>query len=94
MLIIFNACVPSLIKLIIRSGIENPPTITMLLRGPTGRHAWTLQLRRLPIHKEKSFSTVVSNPGRPLPMTDLGTRCDIQHRYFPASIDGIALCKA
>lgn len=28
------------------------PTITLLLRGPFGRHAWTMQLRHLPRHRQ------------------------------------------
>lgn len=66
------------------------PTVTMLLRGPTGRHAWTLQLRHMPRNKNKSFN----NPGRPLPINDVGIRYDIQHRYFPESADRIVQCKA
>ncbi|XP_021945273.1 ral GTPase-activating protein subunit beta isoform X1 [Folsomia candida] len=69
------------------------PTVTMVLRVPTGRHAWTLQLRHLPRNKGKLSG---NNPtGRPLPMTVVGTRYDdIQHRYFPESADRIVFCKA
>jgi len=66
----------------------------MILRGPTGRHAWTLNLRHMPRYKGKSFSSSGNNPGRPLPMNDVGIRYDIQHRYFPESADRITLCKA
>jgi hypothetical protein len=69
------------------------PTVTMVLRGPTGRHAWTLQLRHMP--KGKSVSSSGSNnPGRPLPINDVGIRWDIQHREFPESADRIVFCKA
>ncbi|KAB7494889.1 Ral GTPase-activating protein subunit beta [Armadillidium nasatum] len=73
---------------------EDPqPTVTALIRGPFGRFAWTMQLRHLPRHKS-SAKQHVTNPGRPLPMNDVGVKCDIAHKYFPESVDRIPMCKA
>ncbi|CAG0878641.1 unnamed protein product [Darwinula stevensoni] len=69
------------------------PTVTMLLRGPFGRLAWTMQLRPLPRHKS-GLKTHVFNPGRPLPISDLGVHFDYKPKYFPESADRIPLCKA
>lgn len=69
------------------------PTVTALIRGPFGRSAWTMQLRHLPRHKS-SGKHYVNNPGRPLPMNDLGTKHAVTHKYYPESVDRIPLCKA
>ncbi|GFY51172.1 ral GTPase-activating protein subunit beta [Trichonephila inaurata madagascariensis] len=67
------------------------PTLTALIRGPFGRHAWCVQLRHLPHHKSCSKHYAV-NPGRPLPMNDVGTVHNIKQRYFPEAVDKIPLC--
>ncbi|KAK3862467.1 hypothetical protein Pcinc_031674 [Petrolisthes cinctipes] len=69
------------------------PTVTALIRGPFGRAAWTMQLRHLPRHKSSAKLYTV-NPGRPLPMTDVGIRHNVKPKYFPDSVDRIPLCKA
>ena len=34
---------------------EDPlPTVTALIRGPFGRHAWTMQMRHMPRHQKAS----------------------------------------
>ncbi|CAG7818479.1 unnamed protein product [Allacma fusca] len=71
------------------------PTVTAVLRGPTGKHSWSLQLRYMARNKGKSFgSSPGNNPGRPLPMNDVGIRHEIQQRYFPENADRISTCKA
>ncbi|KAJ9585303.1 hypothetical protein L9F63_002888 [Diploptera punctata] len=72
---------------------EDPqPTVTLLIRGPFGRHAWTMQLRHLPRHKSGT-KYHAPNPGRPVPMADVGIRHDVKHRYFPENVDRIPTCK-
>lgn len=68
------------------------PTVTVLIRGPFGRHAWTMQLRHLPRHKSGT-KYHAPNPGRPVPMADVGVRHDVKHRYFPESVDRIPQCR-
>ncbi|XP_069158153.1 ral GTPase-activating protein subunit beta isoform X4 [Procambarus clarkii] len=69
------------------------PTVTALIRGPFGRVAWTMQLRHLPRHKSSAKLYTV-NPGRPLPMNDVGIKHNVKPKYFPDSVDRIPLCKA
>nr|CAD7427352.1 unnamed protein product [Timema monikensis] len=67
------------------------PTVTVLIRGPSGRHAWTMQLRHLPRHKSGT-KYHAPNPGRPVPMANVGVKHDVKHRYFPDNIDRIPHC--
>ncbi|KAK8402512.1 hypothetical protein O3P69_000737 [Scylla paramamosain] len=69
------------------------PTVTALIRGPFGRVAWTMQLRHLPRHKSSAKLYTV-NPGRPLPMNDVGIKHNVKPKYFPDSVERIPLCKA
>ena len=69
------------------------PFITVILRGMSGRSAWTMQLRHLPRHKSGQKATD-SNPGRPLPMDDQISKKSFKTSYFPESIDKIPLCNA
>ncbi|XP_071439557.1 ral GTPase-activating protein subunit beta isoform X3 [Hetaerina americana] len=71
---------------------DSQPTVTLLIRGPFGRHAWSMQLRHLPRHKSGS-KYHAPNPGRPIPMGEAPVRSDIKPRYFPESVDRIPLCK-
>ncbi|XP_052272276.1 ral GTPase-activating protein subunit beta-like isoform X2 [Dreissena polymorpha] len=71
---------------------EDPlPTVTALIRGPFGRHAWTMQLRHSPRtgHRLSSSKSLLSDPGRPLPMDTLGVKHGVKHRHFPDSVDKV-----
>ncbi|XP_064490063.1 ral GTPase-activating protein subunit beta-like isoform X2 [Ornithodoros turicata] len=68
------------------------PTVTLLVRVPFGRHAWTMQLRHLPRHKSEAHC-VISNPGRPSPCYDQHVRSHPPPSYFPESIEDIPVCK-
>lgn len=82
------------IKLCLNYVFTDPqPTVTALIRGPFGRVAWTMQLRHLPRHKSSAKLYTV-NPGRPLPMNDVGIKHNVKPKYFPDSVDRIPLCKA
>lgn len=74
------------------------PTVTLLLRGPFGRHAWTMQLRHLPRHRQglggAANSAKCSSGGgpRPVPMRDTPPRSEPRHRYFPDSVERVPHC--
>lgn len=89
----------SLISLLIHEAIivlisDPQPTVTVLIRGGFGRHAWTLQLRHLPRHRSGTKYQHTPNPGRPVPMEDLPPRPHQKQRYFPESVERIPQCKA
>lgn len=69
------------------------PTVTLLIRGPFGRHTWTAQLRHLPRSKSGTKYHAV-NPGRPIPMNDLPVRHDVEQKFFPESVERISPCVA
>ena len=48
---------------------EAQPTVTVLVRCPSNKTAWTLQLRHLPRHKSGQTQRL-ANPGRPMAMED------------------------
>ncbi|XP_035779018.1 ral GTPase-activating protein subunit beta-like isoform X2 [Anopheles albimanus] len=69
------------------------PTVTVLIRGPFGRHAWTMQLRHL--SRSKSGTKYhAPNPGRPVPMNDIMIRQDVEYKHFPDSVERIPPCIA
>lgn len=66
---------------------------TVLLRGPFGRNAWTMQLRHLP--RSKSGTKYhAANPGRPIPMNDMIQRPEVELKHFPDSVDRVQPCAA
>ncbi|KAL1421625.1 hypothetical protein MTO96_004014 [Rhipicephalus appendiculatus] len=58
------------------------PTVTLLVRVPFGRHAWTMQLRHLPRHKSGARSAA-ANPGRPVPCYEPADRSHPAPSLFP-----------
>ncbi|XP_022914595.2 ral GTPase-activating protein subunit beta isoform X2 [Onthophagus taurus] len=68
------------------------PTVTILIRGPFGRHAWTMQLRHLPRHRSGT-KYHGNNLGRPVVMSETPNRPEIKQKYFPDSVDRISQCK-
>lgn len=69
------------------------PTVTLLIRGPFGRYAWTMQLRHLPRSKSGTKYHAL-NPGRPVPMNEIPMRHDIDQKFFPESVERIPSCIA
>uniref|UniRef100_A0A3P9P8E5 Ral GTPase-activating protein subunit beta n=1 Tax=Poecilia reticulata TaxID=8081 RepID=A0A3P9P8E5_POERE len=70
---------------------QNPsPSVTVLIRGTAGRHAWTMQ----------SHQKLLSNFGmfvpesRPTPNDDVGIKYNVKQRPFPEEVDKIPLVKA
>ncbi|GFG30495.1 hypothetical protein Cfor_08118 [Coptotermes formosanus] len=90
--VVENSTVLALLEEPLGNDQDPQPTVTVLIRGPFGRHAWTMQLRHLPRHKSGT-KYHAPNPGRPVPMADVGVRHDVKHRYFPENVDRIPQCK-
>lgn len=68
------------------------PTVTILIRGPFGRHAWTMQLRHLPRHRSGSKHHAL-NPGRPVVMHDTPVCPQVKQKYFPETAERVNQCK-
>lgn len=88
-----NSIILALLEQHLGNEQDPQPTLTALVRGPFGRHGWCVQLRHLPHHKSGSKHYAV-NPGRPLPMNDVGTIYNVKQRYFPEAVDKILQCQA
>lgn len=67
--------------------------VTILIRNQFGRQVWTSQIRHLPRHKCGVHSSTF-NPGRPLPMNDVGTLFGFDPQHFPDSVDRVRPCIA
>ncbi|XP_012060103.1 PREDICTED: LOW QUALITY PROTEIN: ral GTPase-activating protein subunit beta [Atta cephalotes] len=87
-----NAIVLALLEEPLGNDQDPQPTVTVLIRGPFGRHAWTMQLRHLPRHRS-SIRSINSNPGRPLPLAEAAPQTDYKPRFFPDNVDRIPHCK-
>ncbi|XP_031783489.1 ral GTPase-activating protein subunit beta isoform X7 [Nasonia vitripennis] len=87
-----NATMLALLEEPLGNDQDPQPTVTVLIRGPFGRHAWTMQLRHLPRHRSivRSSNT---NPGRPLPLQETQPPTDYKPRFFPDNVDKIPHCK-
>uniref|UniRef100_A0A3B4CHC8 Ral GTPase-activating protein subunit beta n=1 Tax=Pygocentrus nattereri TaxID=42514 RepID=A0A3B4CHC8_PYGNA len=73
---------------------QNPcPSVTMLIRGMCGRHAWTMQLFHQP-RGARANQKVFVPEGRPTPKNDVGIRFNVKHRPFPEEVDKIPFVKA
>ncbi|KAL2090574.1 hypothetical protein ACEWY4_012837 [Coilia grayii] len=73
---------------------QNPcPSVTMLIRGMSGRHAWTMQLFHQP-RGARANQKVFVPEARPTPKNDVGIRFNVKHRPFPEEVDKIPFVKA
>lgn len=76
------------------SNEQNPfPSITMLIRGMCGRHAWTMELFHQP-RGARANQKVFVPESRPTPKNDVGIRFNVKHRPFPEEVDKIPFVKA
>ncbi|KAI4894193.1 hypothetical protein NFI96_011735 [Prochilodus magdalenae] len=74
---------------------QNPcPSVTVLIRGTCGRHAWTMQLFHQPRGARANQKQVFVPEGRPTPKNDVGIRFNVKHRPFPEEVDKIPFVKA
>ncbi|XP_028849927.1 ral GTPase-activating protein subunit beta-like isoform X3 [Denticeps clupeoides] len=70
------------------------PSLTVLIRGMSGRHAWTMQLFHQPRGARASQKQVFVPESRPAPKNDVGIRYNVKPRPFPEEVDKIPLVKA
>ncbi|XP_063071228.1 ral GTPase-activating protein subunit beta isoform X8 [Engraulis encrasicolus] len=74
---------------------QNPcPSVTMLIRGMSGRHAWTMQLFHQPRAARANQKQAFVPEARPTPKNDVGIRFNVKHRPFPEEVDKIPFVKA
>ncbi|XP_058847055.1 ral GTPase-activating protein subunit beta-like isoform X2 [Acipenser ruthenus] len=74
---------------------QNPcPSVTVLIRGMSGRHAWTMQLYHQPRGARAHQKQVFVPESRPAPKNDVGIRFTVKHRPFPEEVDKIPFVKA
>uniref|UniRef100_A0A8C6Y6B0 Ral GTPase-activating protein subunit beta n=1 Tax=Naja naja TaxID=35670 RepID=A0A8C6Y6B0_NAJNA len=69
------------------------PSVTILIRGMSGRHAWAQQLCLLPRGAKSNQKLFVPEP-RPAPKNDVGLKYSVKHRPFPEEVDKIPFVKA
>uniref|UniRef100_A0A667ZDS2 Ral GTPase-activating protein subunit beta n=1 Tax=Myripristis murdjan TaxID=586833 RepID=A0A667ZDS2_9TELE len=73
---------------------QNPsPSVTVLIRGTAGRHAWTMQLFHQP-RGARANQRVFVPESRPAPNNDVGIKYNVKQRPFPEEVDKIPLVKA
>uniref|UniRef100_A0A8C3AF95 Ral GTPase-activating protein subunit beta n=1 Tax=Cyclopterus lumpus TaxID=8103 RepID=A0A8C3AF95_CYCLU len=73
---------------------QNPsPSVTVLIRGTAGRHAWTMQLFHQP-RGARANQRVFVPEGRPTPNNGVGIKYSVKQRPFPEEVDKIPLVKA
>lgn len=95
-----NSTVLALLEEPLGNDQDPQPTVTVLIRGPFGRHAWAMQLRHLPRHKsgtslphKTAMAGCGMSPGRPVPMAEHSSAPSTAHRHFPESVERIPQCK-
>ncbi|XP_073323632.1 ral GTPase-activating protein subunit beta [Pagrus major] len=70
------------------------PSLAVLIRGPSGRHTWTLQLHLQP-REGRTHTQPFLIPGRhAAAQEDAGIRCSIKNQQFPENIDRVPSVKA
>nr|KAF6472261.1 Ral GTPase activating protein non-catalytic subunit beta [Molossus molossus] len=69
------------------------PSVTVLVRGMSGRLAWAQQLCLLPRGAKANQKLFVPEP-RPVPKNDVGFKYTVKHRPFPEEVDKIPFVKA
>uniref|UniRef100_A0A8D0ASA5 Ral GTPase-activating protein subunit beta n=1 Tax=Sander lucioperca TaxID=283035 RepID=A0A8D0ASA5_SANLU len=73
---------------------QNPsPSVTVLIRGTAGRHAWTMQLFHQPRGAWANQRVFVPE-ARPTPNNGVGIKYNVKQRPFPEEVDKIPLVKA
>ncbi|XP_053309406.1 ral GTPase-activating protein subunit beta isoform X3 [Spea bombifrons] len=73
---------------------SNPsPFITVLIRGMSGRHAWSMQLCHLS-RTARACQRMFVPEARPEPKNNVGIKYNVKHRPFPEEVDKIPFVKA
>ncbi|XP_038075013.1 ral GTPase-activating protein subunit beta-like isoform X2 [Patiria miniata] len=76
------------------NGGEILPTVTTVIRGPTGRHVWTMKLRHWSKKEKADTTSRLMYPMRPQPDDNVGTHHEITSRHYPEAVDKILLTQA
>ncbi|XP_015763600.1 PREDICTED: ral GTPase-activating protein subunit beta-like, partial [Acropora digitifera] len=64
------------------------PTLSAVVRGPSGRYVWSMQLRQFSREKNDLIEAHLKDPGRPFPdKTQPRPPPSNKHRVFPESVD-------
>ncbi|CAH1791195.1 unnamed protein product, partial [Owenia fusiformis] len=84
-----NSIVVGLLEQPLGNDQDPLPTVTAIIRGPFGRHAWTMQLRHLPRLRKVGSKSGLSEHGRPAPMDNVGVHHNIKHKNFPDIVNTI-----
>lgn len=88
-----NASILALLEQHLGNDQDPQPTVTALIRGPFGKHAWAMQLRHLPRNKSGSKTGTIQT-NRPPPLKDIAIHFSVKQQYFPDSIRKIPQCQA
>ncbi|XP_039654300.1 ral GTPase-activating protein subunit beta isoform X2 [Perca fluviatilis] len=70
------------------------PSLTVLIRGASGRHSWTLQHQLQPRDGRTATQQTPIPEQRRVAQEDSGIRCGVKHQLFPANMDRVSLVKA
>ncbi|XP_068450692.1 ral GTPase-activating protein subunit beta-like [Clinocottus analis] len=70
------------------------PSLTVLIRGPSGGHTWNLQLHLQPREERTETQQTLIPEQRGAAQEDAGIRCGFNHQLFPENIDRVASVKA
>lgn len=71
------------------------PTLSAVVRGPSGRYVWSMQLRQFSREKNDLIEAHLKDPGRPSPdKTQPRPPPSNKHRVFPESVDLVPLTNA
>ncbi|KAG7226643.1 hypothetical protein INR49_001813, partial [Caranx melampygus] len=70
------------------------PSLTMLIRGPSGRHGWTLQLHLEPREGKTIAHKTLIPEHHVVAQEDSGIRCAVKQHFFPENRDKVPLPKA
>ncbi|XP_068578263.1 ral GTPase-activating protein subunit beta [Cebidichthys violaceus] len=70
------------------------PSLTVLIRGPSGCHTWTLQLHLQPREGRTETQQTLIPEQHDVAQEDAGIRCSVKHQLFPENIDRVASVKA
>ncbi|XP_023266697.1 ral GTPase-activating protein subunit beta-like, partial [Seriola lalandi dorsalis] len=70
------------------------PSLTVLIRGPSGRHGWTLQLHLEPREGRTPTQKTRTPEHCGVAQEDSGIRCGVKHQVFPENMNRFPSYKA
>ncbi|XP_071349372.1 ral GTPase-activating protein subunit beta-like isoform X2 [Trachinotus anak] len=70
------------------------PLLTVLIRGPSGRHSWTLQLHLEPREGRTPTQETLIPEHSGVAQTDSGIKSGVKHQLFPENTDRLSSVKA